>query len=117
MDSHEIDLRGRMATELDGVWKHLNAMLELWFVHDLDSDFLREDEYPFTESLEDLVAHVNDATEKIRERNDWASRRPVTIYVSREEYEQLLRELDEPPKALPKLKKLLESAQHPDWMD
>lgn len=39
----------------------------------------------------------------------------LKLHLSAEDYDRLLAELDEPPKVLPGLKRLLE--EHPEWRD
>src|SRR5690349_13453479 len=100
--------RGNLATHLDDVRADLVHMLSYWEAADLPPDLLTNDEFPFDMALEDLIANVQAAVERIRFANDFLEMEPVVMTVSREEYEWLLAKLDEPPRVLPKLKALLE---------
>jgi hypothetical protein len=73
-----------LVKHLEQVHHHLLQMFGYWMEHDLPSDILAEDEYPFTLSLDDLLAEVQDAIEKVHSRHDIEEQRmadPILTFV------------------------------------
>lgn len=103
----KIARRKEMANHLEEIARHMSAMLTMWYEHDLEGDFLADEEYPFTMSLDEQLAEVNAAVECIREVNDFLELTPVTITVGPREYAELTKLLEREPQELPKLRALL----------
>jgi hypothetical protein len=108
MDNEQkLKLRRAMADDLRDVNHSLSNMLTRWLDGELPGDFLCADEYPFDQDLEELIARVNRAVEAIEEGNEWLKLTPITLKVSRAEYDALLEKLEEPAKPLPRLAEAL----------
>lgn len=103
-------IRRRMARSLTAIGDALADMSSMWEHHDLEPDFLADDEYPFSMSLEDQLAEVRHAVARIEEINDFLDMVPITITVSAREFAELEELLRREPKELPKLRKLISDA-------
>lgn len=103
-----IAARAEVARTWGRIWDELYQLQIKWEMLDWPPDLMAEDEWPFHMSLEDITAEVNDASERASMVNELMQLEPVTMTVSREEFERLLVELDRPERVLPRLKALLE---------
>lgn len=63
--------RDTLARHLDRIHTELTWMLTEWEEDDTPADIIHGDEYPFTESLEEMIARVESAVTAIR-GNDYA---------------------------------------------
>lgn len=62
--------REELAARIEEGWKALLEVLTYWTDHDLPSDTLYDNEYPFEVELEEQLARMAHAVEHIRRHND-----------------------------------------------
>lgn len=101
------EIRAEMAKHLEHIAGHMSQMLALWYDRDLPGDFLSDDEYPFDKSLDEALAEVQHAVERIRTVNEFLELEPVTITVGPREYAELTALLEREPQEMPRLRALL----------
>jgi hypothetical protein len=102
--------RKELARRLRNARDELYAVNDYWVHEDLPGDFLRDDEWPFDASLDEVIADLEKAIENIEFANDFLGLKPMVMVVSRVEYERLQQELEREPRELPRLRALLEQA-------
>lgn len=91
--------------------RELAELEAAWTRKDMHHDTLSDGEWPFHQSLEDMVAEVSHCAAKIEEINDLLRLEPVTIVVDAATYDQLVAALNRPPRVNEKLRAALQRAK------